>query len=58
MVKFLYDLNGFGDSSDSEDDVDLHGPEDLDIADLEKQIGLLRARVNLQEQQETGKHKA
>lgn len=57
MARFFEYLHGFGDSSGSEDDVDLHGPEELDIADLEKQIGLLRTRVNLREQQRKEQHK-
>lgn len=57
MARFFCNFSEFRESSDSEEDFYLHGSEDLYLTDLEKQIGLLRERIHLQERQKTGQHK-
>ena len=57
MQWFFDEFEGIGPSSDPEDLVELHDPEDLDLADLDKHIRLLRARIEIQEQQRKGMHR-
>jgi len=57
MKRFFDEFDGIGPPSSLKDQFELHDPELLELADLEKQIGLLREHTALQERLRREKHK-